>query len=88
MMRLVLECNVVISAALTAGTCRWLVGRTVREHIILVCDDILREYRTVAARPKFSRRRGALDAIISTIEAAGVPVHGSSTGFALPDPCA
>jgi uncharacterized protein len=84
--RLVIDCNVIISAALTAGTCRQLVEEAVQEHTILICEDIIAEYRAVAMRTKFSSRRDILDEIISTIEAVGLLVSVPLTGFALPDP--
>jgi uncharacterized protein len=84
--RLVIDCNVIISAALTAGTCRQLVEEAVQVHTILLCDDIIAEYRAVAMRTKFSSRRDILNEIISTIEAVGLLVSIPSTNFALPDP--
>ena len=85
-MRLVIDCNVVISAALAPGTCRRLIEKAVGEHTILLCDDIVSEYRLVARRPKFAGCRDTLEAIISVLVAAGLSVDLPSARFALPDP--
>lgn len=85
-MRLVIDCNVVISAALAPGTCRRLIEKAVGEHTIILCDDIVSEYRSVAMRPKFDSCRATLEEIISVLEAVGLPVNLSSTRFVLPDP--
>ncbi len=85
-MRLVIDCNVVISAALTPGTSRRVTIEAVRAHTILISDAILSEYRSVAARPKFRRCRDLLDEIIATIEAVAVAVPTPTTQVVLPDP--
>jgi len=84
--RLVIDCNVVISAALAPGTCRRLIEKAVGDHTIILCDDIVSEYRSVAMRPKFDSCRATLEEIISVLEVVGLPVNLSSTRFALPDP--
>jgi putative PIN family toxin of toxin-antitoxin system len=84
--RLVIDCNVVISAALAPGTCRRPIEQAVRHHTIILCDDIVSEYRSVAKRPKFARYRDTLDGIISVLDAVGLFVDPPSTRFGLPDP--
>lgn len=60
-MRVVLDCNVLISAARTDGVCRAVVVEVVRHHEIVLSAPILEEYRAVAMRPKHaSSRRTAL----------------------------
>lgn len=85
-MRLVIDCNVVVSAALTPGTSRRVVIEAVRSHTILICAEVVSEYRLVATRPKFRNCRHILDEIISTIEAVGVEVPAPATQVVLPDP--
>ncbi|MGQ9369608.1 putative toxin-antitoxin system toxin component, PIN family [Azospirillum sp. ST 5-10] len=52
-MRIVIDCNVLVSAALTDGVCRLAVAEAIGNHDILLSEDILDEYREVADRPKF-----------------------------------
>ena len=85
-MRLVLDCNVVIAAGMTEGTCRRVVGEAVRRHTILLSDEILAEYRSVAARVKFAHRREALDAVVATIAEAATRVDVADAPFRLADP--
>ena len=48
-MRVVLDCNVVVSAARVDGTCRKIIDRAVREHEIVLSGPILSEYLEIAA---------------------------------------
>ena len=49
-MRVVLDCNVPVSAARTNGTCREVIDRVVRRHEIVLSEPILSEYEAVAGR--------------------------------------
>lgn len=84
-MRLVLDCNVVIAAGMTEGACRRVVGEAIRRHTILLSDEILAEYRSVAARAKFRPRREVLDAIIATIAEAATRVSPADAPVRLAD---
>jgi putative PIN family toxin of toxin-antitoxin system len=84
--RVVLDCNVVIAAGMTEGACRKVVSEAVRHHAVLLSDEILGEYRSVAARVKFEHRREVLDAIIATIAEVATQVDPSNTPFRLADP--
>jgi uncharacterized protein len=70
-MRVVIDCNVVVSAALTpSGTCRLVVAEATGNHEILLSEAILAEYRDVAGRPKFPPVvRERLHALIEEIAA-------------------
>ncbi len=85
-MRLVLDCNVIIAAGLIAGTTRRVVETAVRDHTVIVCDEIIAEYRAVAMRPKFRKAWGVLDELISIVEAVGLSVEPSPLRVSLPDP--
>ena len=50
-MRVVLDCNVVVSAARVDGTCREVIDRVIRGHEIVVSGPNLSEYLTIARRP-------------------------------------
>ena len=51
-MRVVLDCNVVVAAARTDGTCRAVFDTVGRRHDIVLSEPILAEYGAVAARPR------------------------------------
>lgn len=63
-----------------------MIEKAVQEHTILLCDDIIAEYRAVAMRPRFSSRQDILDEIISTVEAVGLFTTVPPANFALLDP--
>lgn len=67
-MRVVLDCNVLISAGQTAGTCRKVIDRVVRHHQIILSAPILSEYLAVAERPRLIPYVSALRSIIWEIE--------------------
>ena len=51
-MKVVLDCNVLISVAQTDGACRKVIDRVVRHHQIILSAPILSEYVAVATRPR------------------------------------
>lgn len=52
-MKVVIDCNVLISAGLTAGTCRAVIQTALAHCQIVMSPDILSEYQDVVSRPKF-----------------------------------
>ncbi len=85
-MTVVLDCNVIVSAARIDGTCRAAVDNVVRNHDIVLSDPILAEYESVAARPKHAAYRDDLKAMIGDIERVAVIVEPADIAFGLRDP--
>ena len=85
-MRVVLDCNVIVSAARIDGTCRTVVDRVVRSHDIVLSQPVLEEYEAVAARPKQAAYRNALRAVIAEIERLALIVEPADIAFGLRDP--
>ena len=85
-MRVVIDCNVVVSAARIDGVCRKVMDRTVRHHEIVLSEPILTEYETVAGRPKHALYRAALRAIIGEVERLAIFVEPETVAFGLRDP--
>lgn len=85
-MRLVLDCNVLVAAARTDGTCRRVLLSALRLHEIVVAEPILAEYRDVAARPKQRAVAAVLAALIDHLEAVGIMVDPVAGRFSLADP--
>ncbi len=73
-MRVVLDCNVVISAARTDGACRAAIVAAVRHHEIVLSAPILEEYRVVAVRPKHAHCRNVALSVIDELEAVAAIV--------------
>lgn len=85
-MRLVLDCNVIIAAGLTRGTCAAVVELAVRSHEIVVSDGVVMEYRAVAQRPKHERAHQALKSILDSIDEVAFWVEPTTETFDLVDP--
>ena len=85
-MRVVLDCNVLVSAARVDGTCRALLDRVVRRHDIVLSQPILAEYAAVAERPRQAPYRDALRAIIAEIKHMAVIIEPADKVYGLRDP--
>lgn len=85
-MRIVLDCNVLVSAARVDGTCREVIHRVVCEHQIVLSRSILFEYEAVAGRPSQRPYRETLTFVISEIERLAVMVEPANVTFDLRDP--
>ena len=85
-MRVVVDCNVVVSAARTYGACRAVIDRVVRQHEIVLSEPVLREYEIVAERPKHALYRAALRANIAELERLAIFVEPATLVFRLRDP--
>ena len=85
-MKIVIDCNVLVSAARIDGACREVIDRVVRQHEIVLSDAILAEYETVAERPKHALYRAALRATIGELERLAVFVEPEAAVFGLRDP--
>ena len=84
-MRIVIDCNVLVSAAGWGGDCAVVVEAT-RDCEIVLSQAIVEEYREVAGRPKHARYSAALLAIVEELERIAVFVEPADTAFGLRDP--
>ena len=85
-MRVVLDCNVLVSAARVNGTCREVIDRVVRRHDIVLSEPILSEYEVVAGRSGQAPYRDAMKIVIGEIERLAVRVEPANIVFGLRDP--
>ncbi len=53
-MRVLIDCNIIVSAAISGGVCLRVIAEARDNHTILVSEEILDEYRRVAGYSKFS----------------------------------
>ena len=84
-MRVVIDCNVLVSAARIAGVWRQVIDNVVRWHDIVLSDPVLAEYEPVAERPKHARYRDALRDAIGEFERVAVFVEPAHVAFGLRD---
>ena len=85
-MRVVPDCNVLVSAARIDGTCRAVVDRAVRRHEIVLSEPILSEHEAVADRRGQAPYRDAMKVVIGEIERLAVRVEPADVVFGLRDP--
>jgi putative PIN family toxin of toxin-antitoxin system len=86
--RIVLDCNVVVAAARTGGVCRSVLLKVVRDHELILSTPIIREYRSVGARPKHKPYHATMLAITDRLERVALlvePRPGSLFGLIDPD---
>ena len=84
-MKVVLDCNVLISAVQTDGICRKVIDRVVRHHQIILSAPILSEYIAVASRPRLMPYFNTLKLLIQGIEQLAVIVEPVNFKFGLSD---
>ena len=85
-MKVVIDCNVVVSAARIDGVCRKVVDEAVRHHEIVLSDPIVEEYEAVAERPKHALYRDGLRANVRELERIAAVVEPADAAFGLRDP--
>ena len=85
-MKVVIDCNILVSAARIDGVCRKVIDRVVRQHEIVLSEPILTEYETVAERPKHALYHAALQANIGEIKRLAVFIEPGTVVFGLRDP--
>ncbi len=85
-MKIVLDCNVVISAGITNGVCWRVFFNVIRDHFCYVSQEILDEYRNTAAKPKFGKFRWRILEYIGILEECSELADPSPVKIELPDP--
>lgn len=84
-MRVVIDCNVLVSAMRTRGVCGDVVVEAIRHHQLVLSKPIVDEYRTVAARLAHAAYREGLFAVIAEFERVAVFVEPADVVFGLRD---
>ena len=85
-MKVVIDCNVFISAGLTDGICRQVFFHALKKHTVFVSPEILREYTTVMNRKKFAHLSETFHKLLKRLQQKTVYISLKKCGFHLPDP--
>ncbi len=85
-MKVVIDCNVVISAGLTNASCRQVIYEVVKSHDCILSLEILQEYDTVAKRKKFNSVQDTLLPLIYSLSWNAQFVTPMPSNLKLPDP--
>ena len=84
--RVVLDCNVIVSAARAEGVCREVVRGAIRCHQIFLSHPVVAEYEKIARRPKHGRYRDELRVAIKEIKQVATIVEPAVPVFQIKDP--
>ena len=85
-MRVVIDCNVLVSAARSGGVCGQVIVEAIRDHQVVVSEAIVWEYGVIAGRLAHAPYRDGLLAIIAQLERVATVVEPADTVFGLNDP--
>ncbi|MDE0154060.1 MAG: putative toxin-antitoxin system toxin component, PIN family [Gammaproteobacteria bacterium] len=85
-MKVVLDCNVLVSAARVDGACRAVIDTVVRRHEIVLSEPILSEYNAVAGRRSQVPYQATLKFVIREFERLATLVEPENIMFGLRDP--
>ena len=85
-MRVVIDCNVLVSAARSGGVCGEVIIVAMRNHEVVLSRPVVDEYKEIAGRSAHARYGDDLLAIIAELEQAAVFVEPSDVVFGLGDP--
>ncbi|MBF0338375.1 MAG: putative toxin-antitoxin system toxin component, PIN family [Nitrospirae bacterium] len=83
-MKVVIDCNVFISAALNRGTCRDVIEKVIERHTIYFFQKIIEEYLEVAYRPQFQKVK-TFDVIWQYLKQAAILIEPVQQSFNLID---
>ena len=84
-MRVVLDCNVIVSAARAEGVCREVVRGAIRRHQIFLSHPIVSEYEKVSRRPKHACYYDEFRTTIAEIRRVAAVVEPAVTVFQIKD---
>ncbi|PCI40829.1 MAG: putative toxin-antitoxin system toxin component, PIN family [Rhodospirillaceae bacterium] len=85
-MKVVIDCNILVSAARSGGTCGRVIGEALRHHKIILSQPILDEYLEISHRAKHAQYANNMLTIIKEIEQVSMMVAPSNVVFGIRDP--
>jgi putative PIN family toxin of toxin-antitoxin system len=86
-MRIVIDCNVLISAGISKnGTCGKVLDEVIRVHQWYFSHPTLQEFLSVSKYPHLARHRRKLRAVEKAFRKSAIEVEPDATPIDLPDP--
>lgn len=85
-MKLVIDCNVFVSAALGSKLCQQVIEKSSSSHIIFYSEEILNEIRATFLKRKFVKIKRESKALLDQFMIAGLQVNPTGKIGMLPDP--
>lgn len=84
-MKIVIDCNVLISAGLKDGVCRALLRKVLEKEEIYLSREVILEYLLVSRREKFKAHQPYLEKLVELIAEASSIIEPKLSKFHLPD---
>ena len=84
-MRIVVDCNVLVSADLTDGLSRRTLLQIIELHEPVTSPTVRKEYSSVIMRPKFKRNQLALTKFRLSLEEISIDIDPPRSPYRLPD---
>ena len=86
-MKTVIDCNVIISAGITDGSCREVIKEIIINHNNFISEEILSEYKEVISRKKFISYKPRLVSLIELIceNSSFEEIDNYNMKYSLPD---
>ncbi len=85
-MKIVIDCNVLISAGLKDGVCREVLKKSLEKGKFYLSTEVILEYLLVSRRDKFKAHQAYLERLIEAIVEAASLISPPPSPFILPDP--
>lgn len=85
-MKVIIDCNVLIAAGISNGTCRKVVEAVVQDHTWYVSEPILEEFLDVIRRPHLNKYPHRFEKLYRTLLQVSICIQPDSTPIELPDP--
>ena len=85
-MKVVIDCNVLVSAARSQGVCGRVMIEAMRYHEVVLSEPIVEEYEAIAGRLAHAPYRDGMLAIIGELEQVATMVEPTDATFGLADP--
>lgn len=85
-MKIVLDCNVIISAALNSENCRKVLRLAARNHECFISDEIEQEYFKTMEKPRFKSRKEDMILLAQMVVSCSKKVEAGVSPFRLSDP--
>ena len=85
-MNVLLDCNVIVSAAWNGGICLAVTRYCCEHDLILISDSILKEYERVSSYEKLAQSRNRMLKLIEEIKGRARWVEDQPLPSILPDP--
>lgn len=85
-MKIVVDCNVVVSAGITDGVCAHVIRDVFLYHELILSLPIVEEYEIVCQRPRFAKYKKRMTGLIGSIKLAGCYVEPEIISLPAPDP--